>query len=183
MCKYDDKTLEPIPPTLAPGEKEHVVMAQDETNVSTNDGPRRAWLKGDQQPLKKKGNGRGIHVSDWICETTGRLALSPEQVEAQLLLPEHSRLRVTDARKIIYPGKNHDAWWDLNQLCDQTTDAVDIFEYLHPNKVGIWLFDCSSAHEGLAADALNVNNKSTCVPPSSRSTTLHLNLVALTREA
>ena len=57
MCKYDDKTLEPIPPTLAPGEKEHVVMAQDETNVSTNDGPQRAWLKGDQQPLKKKGNG------------------------------------------------------------------------------------------------------------------------------
>lgn len=158
MCKYDDKTLEPIPPTLAPGEKEHVVMAQDETNVSTNDGPRCAWLKGDQQPLKKKGNRRGIHVANWICETTGWLALSPEQVEAQLLLPEHSRLRVTDARKIIYPGKNHDAWWDLNQLRDQTTDAVDIFEYLHPNKVGIWLFDCSSAHKGLAADALNVNN-------------------------
>jgi len=89
---------------------------------------------------------------------TGRLALSPEQVEAQLLLPEHSHLRVTDAHKIIYPGKNHDAWWDLNQLCNQTTDAVDIFEYLHPNKVGIWLFDCSSAHKGLGADTLNVNN-------------------------
>jgi hypothetical protein len=56
-------------------------------------------------PWKKKGNGRGVHVSDWICETTGQLALSPEQVKAQLLLPEHSRLRVTDARKIIYPGK------------------------------------------------------------------------------
>jgi hypothetical protein len=41
---------------------------------------------------------------------------------------------------------------------DQTKIAVDIFEYLHPDKVGIWLFDCSSAHEGLAADALNVNN-------------------------
>jgi hypothetical protein len=36
MCKYDDKTLEPIPPTLELGEKEHVVLAQDETNVSTN---------------------------------------------------------------------------------------------------------------------------------------------------
>ena len=54
MCKYDDKTLKPIPPTLAPGEKEHVVMAQDETNVSTNEGPQHTWLKGDQQPLKKK---------------------------------------------------------------------------------------------------------------------------------
>ena len=41
---------------------------------------------------------------------------------------------------------------------DQMTHAIDIFEYLHPNKVAIWLFNCSSAHEGLAEDALNVNN-------------------------
>ena len=40
----------------------------------------------------------------------------------------------------------------------QTQNAVDIFEYLHPDKVGVWLFDCSSAHKGLATDALNVNN-------------------------
>jgi hypothetical protein len=92
MCKYDDKTLEPIPPILGPGEKEHIVLAQDETNIAMNEGPRCAWLKGDQQPLKKKGNGRGIHVSDWICKTTGRLALSPEQVASQLQLLEQSRL-------------------------------------------------------------------------------------------
>jgi hypothetical protein len=41
---------------------------------------------------------------------------------------------------------------------DQMTHAIDIFEYLHPDKVTIWLFDCSSSHEGLAKDALNVNN-------------------------
>jgi hypothetical protein len=41
---------------------------------------------------------------------------------------------------------------------DQTKVAVDIFEYLHREKVGIWLFDGSSAHEGLATDTLNVNN-------------------------
>jgi hypothetical protein len=40
---------------------------------------------------------------------------------------------------------------------DQTKIMVDIFEYLHPDKVGIWLFDCFSAHEGLAADTFNVN--------------------------
>ena len=92
MYQYDDKTLEPILPTLAPGEKEHVVLAQDETNISINEGPHRAWLRGDQQPLKKKENGRGIHVSDWICETTGCLALSPEQVASQLQLPEPAHL-------------------------------------------------------------------------------------------
>jgi len=37
-------------------------------------------------------------------------------------------------------------------------DAVDIFKYLHPDKVGIWVFNCTSAHKGLSADALNLNN-------------------------
>ena len=67
-------------------------------------------------------------------------------------------LWVTDAWRIIYPRKNHDKWWDLEQLKDQLIDAIDIFEYLHPGTVGIWVFDYSSAHEGLAVDALNVNN-------------------------
>ena len=158
MCKYDDKTLEPIPPTLGPREKEHALLPQDECTFNTNDHPRRLWLKNNQQPLKKKGNGHGVHISDWICETTGRLKLSEEQITQQLQLPPEARLKATDARKIIYPGKNHNAWWDLAQLMDQTEIAVDIFESLHPNKVGIWLFDCSSTHEGLAADELNVHN-------------------------
>jgi hypothetical protein len=133
-------------------------MCFSNRTISTNDHPWRMWLKTDQQPLKKKGNGWGIHISDWICEPIGRLALSPEQLADQAALPAAARLKVTDTRKIIYPGKNHDAWWDLDQLIEQTKDAVDIFEYLQPNKVGMWLFDCSLAHEGLAADALNINN-------------------------
>jgi hypothetical protein len=158
MCRYDDITLDPILPILVDGKKEHVVFAQDECIFNVNEGPRRHWLKGDQQPLKKKGNGRAIHICGWICETTGHLRLSDEQLTAQLVLPEEQCLRVTDSCKIIYPGKNHDAWWDLKQLMTQMTHAIDVFEYLHPDKVGVWLFDCSSAHKGLAEDALNVNN-------------------------
>jgi hypothetical protein len=40
---------------------------------------------------------------------------------------------------------------------EQMKDAVDIFEVIHPDAVGVWAFDCSSAHKGLAPDALNVN--------------------------
>ena len=158
MCKYDDKTMEPIPLTLAPSEKEHRLVLQDECLVNTNDSPRCQWLKVDQQPLKKKENGCGIHISNWICEHSGQLALNKEQIATQAALPEEQCLKVTVARKIIYPGKNHDAWWNLDQLMEQTKHAVNIFEYLHPEKVAIWVFDCSSPHEGLAIDALNVNN-------------------------
>jgi hypothetical protein len=35
---------------------------------------------------------------------------------------------------------------------------MDIFKYLHPDAVAIWVFDCSSSHDGLASNALNVNN-------------------------
>jgi len=85
------------------------------------------------------------------------LWLSDEQVAAKSKLPEAQQLKVADPHKINYPGKNHDGWWDLKQLMDQMTHVIDIFEHVHPDKVAI-LFDCSSAHEGLAKDALNVNN-------------------------
>ena len=41
---------------------------------------------------------------------------------------------------------------------EQMVHAINIFERSHPDQIGIFLFDCSSAHEGLAHDALNVNN-------------------------
>jgi hypothetical protein len=88
----------------------------------------------------------------------------------QAKLPEDQRLHVTDACQIIYPGKNHDAWWDLVQLKDQLRDAVDIFEFFHANAVGVWVFDCSSSHEGLASNALNVNNMN--VNPGGKQTLL-----------
>jgi hypothetical protein len=67
-----------------------------------------AVVENDQLPLKKKGNGQAIHICGWICEMTGHLKLSDEQIVAQSKLPESQRLKVTDSQKIIYPGKNHD---------------------------------------------------------------------------
>ena len=132
MCKYDDKTIEPILPTLTPGEKEHMLVPQDKCIVSTNDSQRHLWLKADQQPLKKKGNCHSIHISDWICKCSGQLALNEEQIAMQAALLEAQCLKITDACKIIYPGKNHNAWWNLDQLIKQTKHAVNIFECHYP---------------------------------------------------
>src|SRR5258705_516716 len=89
---------------------------------------------------------------------TGWLALTPEQIADQMALPKAEWLHVFDAHKIIYPGKNHNAWWDLEQLWEQTMDAVNIFKYLHPDKVGVWFFDGSSSLEGFTVNALNLKN-------------------------
>ena len=111
----------------------------------------------NQQPIQKKGGGRAIHVSDFICETIGRVKLSEEQVHMQLKLPAELHLAAFEAQKIIYPGKGFDAWWDLTQLIKQVKNVLSIFEYTHPGCVSIFVFDRSSTHEGFAEDALNTN--------------------------
>jgi hypothetical protein len=83
MATYDDQTLEPIPPTLQPGEKEHVLVVQDETVFHTNEYCRRVWLTQDQQPICKKGRGRAIYVLDFISEAIGQIRLTPEQISDQ----------------------------------------------------------------------------------------------------
>jgi hypothetical protein len=115
------------------------------------------WVKGDQQPIWKKGGGRAIHVSDFISETIGRLKLSEEQISDQHMLPAKKRLPKFEARAIIYLGKGFDAWWDLKQLIVQIKNTISIFELMHPDHTGVFLFDRSSAHEGFAEDALNIN--------------------------
>ena len=97
MASYDDMSLERVPPTLLPGEKEHVLVVQDETVFHTNEYRRRMWLMDNQQPIRKKGGGRAVHVSDFICETIGRVRLSEEQISEQLKLPSELRLATFEA--------------------------------------------------------------------------------------
>ncbi len=158
MATYEDDTLERIPPTLLLGEKEHVLIVQDETVFHTNEYRQRTWLTREQQPIRKKGGGRAVHVSDFICKTIGRIKLSEEQIHEQLKLPDERRLAVFEARKIIHPGKGFDAWWDLTQLIEQLRNTISIFGHTHPDCVGVFVFDRSSAHEGFAEDSLNVNS-------------------------
>jgi len=174
MSHYDDTTLERITPTLQQGEKEHVLIVQDETIFHTNEYRRRVWLTADQQPIKRKGHGRAVHVSNFICETIGQLALSEAQIQVQLDLPEDSeatRLETFEARKITYPGKGRDTWWDLLQLVKQLKSTIAIFGYTHPNCTGIFVFDRSSAHEGYAEDSLNVNSMN--INPGGKQKKLH----------
>ena len=61
---------------------------------------------------------------------------------------------------------------------DAMVHTINIFKVTHPGKVGVFLFDCSSAHEGLTVDALNINRmniNSGRKQVHLRSTTIHLN--------
>jgi len=100
-------------------------------------------LRDGEQPLCKKGRGRLIHVSDFINSASGRLVIQ-----------ESDGTISQDARVVIYPGTNGDAWWDTEQLLGQVKDAIRIFEAAHVGKEALFIFDQSSAHASLPPDAL-----------------------------
>ena len=75
------------PPTLKPGETESHVIAHDEVCFHVNDLSRTEWVARGEQPLRQKGRGRIVHVSDFIVERTGRLYLTESEREAQMKLP------------------------------------------------------------------------------------------------
>jgi hypothetical protein len=56
MATYTDISLDRIPSVLNPGEKEHVLITQDECIFHTNEYRQRSWLAQDQQLIWKKGH-------------------------------------------------------------------------------------------------------------------------------
>ena len=88
MATYNEKTLEPIPPTLCPGKKEIILVTHDECISHINEKHRQMWVKDGSQPIYKKGQGHSVHVSDFICKPIGWLYLLPKQIDAQLKLLE-----------------------------------------------------------------------------------------------
>ena len=85
--------------------------------------------------LRKKGAGRGIHRSEFICNTAGWLREAGESLEY---------------------GKNHEGYWTGEHLAKQLKDkAIDAFEAAHaPGTLGVFIFDNSSGHSVYADDAL-----------------------------
>jgi len=116
---YRDEDLEPVEPVLKPGEKLHVPVYHDESTCHSNELRCRVWVQNGKMPLRKKGEGRAIHISDFIVEQAGRIALNEEQQQFNAQLPTDQRLTTTDAPEVIYLGKNSDGWWNMERLIAQ----------------------------------------------------------------
>ncbi|KAF7984968.1 hypothetical protein HWV62_9917 [Athelia sp. TMB] len=143
MATHEGPELQKVMPELLEGQRCIIIQYHDECCFHANDEAKSLWLREGEQPLRKKSQGRLIHVSDFINEEDGRL----------VLLDENGQI-VRDARKIIYPGSNGDPWWDNKQLMEQIKSAIEIFEAAHPDCQALFIFDQSSAHASLPPDAL-----------------------------
>jgi hypothetical protein len=95
---------------LAPGERKVVLMAHDEMTAQANDEATMSWVWQGEQPLKKKGVGRGLHQSDVICSTKGWLSEVSQTLEY---------------------GKNYDGYWNGELFVKQVwLDAMNMCRIL-----------------------------------------------------
>ena len=67
----------------------------DEMIIHANDLCRCVFVRDGKFLLWKKGQGQAIHVSDFIVEQTGHLALSEAQLRSHAELPKDQQLKST----------------------------------------------------------------------------------------
>ncbi|CAG8624712.1 23268_t:CDS:2 [Cetraspora pellucida] len=79
MARYEGSIMEPIPPVLGVGERELILVTHDKCSFCANDGKKEIWMHDEKMPLRKKGNGKSIMVSEFLLEVCERLQLSEEE--------------------------------------------------------------------------------------------------------
>ena len=139
-------------PQLEQGTKQLVLVTHDESCFSSYDGKSTIWVDEDHKPLRPKGDGRSIMVSEFLCECHGPMRLSSLQ---QQLFPNYPVSSVA----IITPGKNADGYWTNEDLVKQLEmKAIPVFKVLHPDCDALFIFDNSQNHHAYAPDALRTSS-------------------------
>jgi hypothetical protein len=152
MTKYTGPHMDiEIEPLYWPWEKEIILVVHDESIFYSNDGKRGIWSEDGEMPLRAKGNGKSLMVSEFLSEACGRLSLTTAERFAHPDVPK-------DARVMLKPGKNAEGYWTAEHLMEQVEyRAIPIFEAKFPDAIGLFMFDNSSNHGAFLPDALVAN--------------------------
>jgi hypothetical protein len=137
-------------------ERRLVMVPHDEMTVQQNDGKKRSWVLNGEHALKKKGVGRGIHLSGVICATKGYL---------------------DEAGQTLEYGKNYEGYWtgelfvkqvsigiyvtDVHSLFNKqqiVEKIIPAFEQAHgPGCQALIVVDNSQGHSAYPENALLVS--------------------------
>lgn len=131
-----------------------VIFFHDETIFHVNEDQSRQWGEKGTHVVQHKSKGRGIMVSDFVCED-GFLCLTEEELRAA----GDNTLRATAREQIEY-GENAEGYWTNERFMAQMEEAVKLAETKYPMAKGyrlVWIFDQSSCHAAKAENALDVS--------------------------
>ncbi|CAG8827726.1 14992_t:CDS:2, partial [Cetraspora pellucida] len=141
-----------------------ILVTHDECIFSAYNRSRSLWIPYGEQPLQKKGEGRSIHVSEFLTDICGRLVL-PDKMQPSDKFPR-------EACVITYPGKNNDGWWKAEDLINQVTNhAISIFEARFPGCQALFAFDNATSHSAFSRNALIANHMN--LGPAGKQEKLH----------
>jgi hypothetical protein len=144
-----------VPDTIRPEERPIVPTYQDESTYHSNEGQNKGWVTEDWYPLRPKGEGAGINVSDFVTPA-GRLR-APQGIHPSLLpkygLDEGLRIDASQAAAILECGKG--TWWNAEYLVKQLEEvAIPIFNLAFPGCQALFVFDNATLHCSYKEDAL-----------------------------
>ena len=133
------------------GEK-HIVWFHDESAYNTTEDTPMLWGEKGKLPIKAKGRGSSIMVSEFIEEKDGYLALSDEQYEFEV--GNTSQDVEKSALAILEIGEQREGYWNSDRFMEQVAKAVKIAEVKYPRYHHVWCLDHSCGHTAFADDAL-----------------------------
>jgi transposase len=148
------------PVHITPTDEHYIIpVFQDECTYNANDGCHQIWCSKTNQPLRKKGRGPGIMVSDFM--TPGGPLRAPRKIREQDLpdwgVQEGFRKDRYAARVQLECGG--DTWFNAEQLRAQTVlAAIPLFEAAHPGCKALFVFDNATIHSSYRDDALLAQN-------------------------
>ena len=138
-----------LPPNLPPGEKPHILVTHDESTFNANDGKRKLWMEKGKQPIRPKGKGKGIMVSDFI--TAGGRLMVPWTISDEQL----HELGLPHRYATVYLEYSKDNYWTSDSMIDHAIQiALAIFQTAFPGCIAVFAFDNASNHACFASDAL-----------------------------
>ena len=83
----------------------------------------------DVQPIRPKGIGRGIMVSDFVEEFNGLLRLTDEEFErGKLMYPDLKK----KARVLLKYGVESEGYWNSEKFIKQVEDVIKIVNVKYP---------------------------------------------------
>jgi len=111
------------------------------------------WGEKGKQPIKPKGAGRGIMVSDFVDEYNGLLKLSNEEfTTGKEQFPDLKQ----EARVLLKYGAESEGYWNSDKFIPQVRDVIKIVKVKYPVQFYdvFRFFDQSSSYTAFADDAL-----------------------------
>lgn len=143
---YDELDVSNVIAPQCKDQKQHVFVTHDESTFYANDYQKYAWVENNESYCLPKSQGRSIMISEFQCPCHGTMR-------------GYVNGKYVTSRVIFYPGAQYQGYWKCEHMLAQLRDEViPLFKSLHPDMVGVFIFDQSNNHKAFSDTALIANN-------------------------